>query len=129
MRRDGVLRGEAHHAAAGAAVLSLVRSLLVVERGLDADGAAGLDLATLVPPAWRGQSWEVHAAPTAYGRVGYAVRWHGNRPALIWELVPHDPQEQPRLRAPGLDPSWSTTQLRGEALLAPLSRSTAESTR
>ena len=55
----------------------------------------------------------MHDAPTRGGRVSYAVRWHGARPALLWEC------ERPiRLRAPGLDPGWSTTEARGETLLA-----------
>ncbi len=68
-----------------------------------------------VPPAWRGQGLEVHDAPTrACGRVSYAVRWHGDRPALLWECE----RAGARLRAPGLDSEWSTTEPRGEALLA-----------
>jgi hypothetical protein len=57
----------------------------------------------------------VTEAPTHHGRVSYALRWHGERPALLWEC------ERPgvRLTAPGLDPSWSTTDQTGEALLAP----------
>jgi hypothetical protein len=66
-----------------------------------------------LPAEWRGQSVEVHDAPTRAGRVSYAVRWHGAHPALLWEC------ERPlRLSAPGLDRSWSTTEARGEALLA-----------
>ena len=66
-----------------------------------------------LPTEWRGQGVEVHDAPTRAGRVSYAVRWHGARPALLWEC------ERPvRLTAPGLDPAWSTREARGEALLA-----------
>ena len=55
----------------------------------------------------------MHDAPTRAGRVSYAVRWHGARPALLWEC------ERPiRLSAPGLDRDWSTTEPRGETLLA-----------
>jgi hypothetical protein len=48
--------------------------------------------------------------------VSYAVRWHGNRPALLWEC------EHPglRLHAPGLDGLWTTDEQQGEALLAPV---------
>ena len=57
----------------------------------------------------------MHDAPTrAFGRVSFAVRWHGDRPALLWECE----QVGGRLRAPGLDPEWSTTDRQGEALLA-----------
>jgi hypothetical protein len=42
------------------------------------------------------------------------VRWHGPRPALLWEC-----EGAGRIRAPGLDPAWSTDEPRGDALLAP----------
>jgi hypothetical protein len=72
-----------------------------------------VDLLVELPAEWRGQGVEVHDAPTRAGRVSYAVRWHGARPALLWEC------ERPiRLRAPGVDRAWSTTEARGEALLA-----------
>ena len=67
-----------------------------------------------LPDAWRGRELDVHDAPTRRGSVSYAVRWHGRRPALLWD-VPAGVE----LRAPGLDPEWSTTEARGEALLAP----------
>jgi hypothetical protein len=92
-----------------------VRDLLVRE-----DGHGGLALCSLVPPDWLGQPIEVHDAPTAFGRVSYAVRWHGDRPALLWELDPHDDAAAVRLSAPGLDATWSTTEHRGDALLAPV---------
>jgi hypothetical protein len=93
----------------GAGLLVELRNLLVHEAG------ETTSLLGELPPAWRGGSLEVHDAPTrAAGCISYAVRWHGERPALLWEC------ERPgvRLRAPGLDPAWSTTEPRGEALLA-----------
>jgi len=91
-----------------AVLLRAVRDLLV---GAGDDESA--DLLVELPAEWRGQGVEVHDAPTRAGRVSYAVRWHGPRPALLWEC------ERPiRLRAPGLDLTWSTTDTRGEALLA-----------
>ena len=95
-----------------APLLGSVRDLLVGAgvRASDKDSAA---LLVELPAEWRSQSLDVHDAPTRAGRVSYAVRWHGARPALLWEC------ERPiRLRAPGLDRSWSTTEVRGEALLA-----------
>ena len=47
------------------------------------------------------------------------MRWHGDRPALLWELAPHAGAGPVRLTAPGLDPSWSTSEVAGDALLAP----------
>jgi hypothetical protein len=103
--------GDGHHGWAAADFLSLVRALLVRE----VDG--GLALCTMLPPAWQGQPLEVEHAPTHHGDLSFAVRWHGDRPALLWELVPrHGPV---RITAPGLDPSFVSHELRGEVLLAP----------
>lgn len=101
-----------HDLAANAAVIELVRARLIE----DVDG--GIALSTGIPDAWLGQGWEVHGAPTASGRLSYAIRWHGDRPALLWELEPHDGIGVVRLTAPSLDPSWSTEERSGEALLA-----------
>jgi hypothetical protein len=91
---------------------SLVRDLLVREV------PGGLAVCTLLPEGWRGRSVEVHDAPTAAGRLSFAVRWHGERPALLWEL---DPRSGPvALTAPGLDPRWTSSQSSGEALLGPV---------
>jgi hypothetical protein len=73
----------------------------------------------MLPEGWAGQPIEVHDAPTPYGRLSFAVRWHGDRPALLWELDRYPNRPVPRLTAPGLDASWSSTEPRGEALLAP----------
>lgn len=72
------------------------------------------------PAAWLGQSVEVHDVPTRVGTVSWAVRWHGERPALLWDVVPHDPGDMaPAVTAPGLDPAFAVTQWSGETLLAP----------
>jgi hypothetical protein len=57
---------------------------------------------------------EVYGAVAAGVTVGFAVRWHGQRPALLWDL-----STPARLTCSGLDPVWSTATARGEALLAP----------
>jgi hypothetical protein len=64
-------------------------------------------------PVWLGQSLAVHYAPLRAGRCSFAVRWHGARPALLWD-VPGGVE----VRAPRLDPSWSTRDAAGETLLA-----------
>lgn len=101
-----------HDPARNAELVALVRSLLVVESG------AGLALCPEVPEQWLGQGWELHDAPTRHGALSYAVRWHGDRPALLWQLDPHAGGSPVTLTAPGLDPSWSSRELAGEALLA-----------
>jgi hypothetical protein len=115
-RLPGGCMGDGHHGWAAADVLTFVRNLLVRE----VPGASALALCTMIPDDWLGQGIEVHDAPTHAGRLSYAVRWHGDRPALLWELERHDGVGDVRLTAPGLDPSWSSTDAAGDALLAPV---------
>ena len=90
-------------------VVAGLRAELLDDRG---PGVAFLPGPGLVRP---GQSVEAHDVPTRHGRVGVALRWHGARPALLWEC------ERPvRLTAPGLDARWHDERPRGEALLAPV---------
>lgn len=103
---------DGHDVRSTAAFLQFVRSLAVVER------TEALDLLPVVPTEWYGQGLEVHDAPTTFGRLSFAIRWHGERPALLWDLeAPRSGAPAVSLRVPGLDPSWSTTDLRGETLL------------
>ena len=85
-----------------------LRGLLVFD-GLDDE----VSLLGELPPGWAGQGIEVHDAPTRHGPVSYAVRWHGERPALLWDAPPGV-----HLRAPGLDPTWSSDEPTGDVLLA-----------
>jgi hypothetical protein len=107
--------GDGHRRGVAAELCSLARNLLVREV------PGGLALLTLVPDGWLGQPIEVHDAPTHAGHLSYAVRWHGERPALLWELRRRDGLGPARLTIPGLDPRWSSMQPAGEALLAPVS--------
>jgi hypothetical protein len=69
-------------------------------------------LADGISPDLLGQSFEVHGALAGDAVVSYAVRWHGERPAVLWESsVPVT------IRCPSLDPSWSAEGTRGDALL------------
>jgi len=115
--------GSGHDAGVTAAVWLLLRSLFVDDGVSSPAGAAipagpaRLALLPWVPVDWRGQPLEVHGLPTAAGRLSYAVRWHGLRPALLWELAGDGPEVV--LTAPGFDPGWSGIGRAGEALLAP----------
>jgi hypothetical protein len=76
-----------------------------------ADGAALFPRG--LPAAWVGESIEAHGIPTgARSSVSLAVRWHGARPAVLWEQA-GDPLE---LTAPVTAPGWSTSEPVGEAL-------------
>ncbi len=88
--------------------LLALRAALVHE---GADGAVTL-LASL-PRDWRGRPLEVDRAPTRHGPVSFALRWHGERAALLWDAPAGVP-----LRAPALDPRWTSTEPSGEVLLA-----------
>jgi hypothetical protein len=125
----GGCMGDGHHGWAAADFLAMVRYLLVREcapspttcaAAVSASSRPGLALCSMLPASWLGQGLEVHDAPTAHGRLSYAVRWHGERPALLWELQGWDGAGPVRMTAPGLDPAWSTDEPAGEALLAPV---------
>ena len=112
----GGCAGDGHDAEVTAGFLTLVRHLLVREVGED-----GLALCSVIPEAWAGQAIEVHDAPTHHGLLSFAIRWHGDRPALLWDLRRRDGDQRTgpvHLTAPGLDPAWSTDEPKGEALLA-----------
>jgi hypothetical protein len=105
--------GSPHDAEANALFLLAVRHLLVRET---ADGT-GLVLLSMIPPSWLGQSIDVREAPTAFGRCSYSIRWHGERPALLWEIEPHEGIDAVTLTVPSLDSAWTSNALKGEALL------------
>jgi hypothetical protein len=91
-------------------LLHEVRERLVLERE---DGA--VELLRGFAPEWRGANLDVRGAPTRRGVVSYSVRWHGEHPALLWEVV--DAKDPFALRAPVLDADWSTRDAAGETLL------------
>ena len=78
--------------------------------------ADGVDVLTGWTPDTAGAPVEVHDADTPWGRVGYAVRWHGRRPALLWEVA--DAIGDVTWRSTTIDPEWSSSEPSGEALLA-----------
>lgn len=92
------------------------RRCFVSERGGELHMLDGFE------PAWRGQKIDVRNARTAFGRLSYSLRWHGERPALLWDLdVDADAMnfsEPAAIRVPALDVEWRTDQMAGEALLA-----------
>jgi hypothetical protein len=91
---------------------SVGRFVAEVERRI-ADAGRLLPLG--LPHRWLGSNFEVHGVPTgARSTVGFAVRWHGDRPAVLWEQH-GDPQV---LTAPIVDPDWSSDAVSGEALWA-----------
>ncbi len=95
----------------------VARALAWIERriALPQPGRAQL-LGGGVPTSWPGQNFEVFDLPTSgTGTVSYAVRWHGDRPAVLWEQSPGSdgPVE---LTSPVLAPQWQSAEVSGEAL-------------
>lgn len=100
------------HAAGDAArVLLLARRLIVDDRGDD------VRVLPWVPDAWRGKPVDVLGVPTAHGLLSFGLRWHGARPALLWEFQAASGAPF-RLSVPGIDPVFETSELTGETLLA-----------
>lgn len=91
---------------------SVGRFVAAVEHRL----ANGGDLLPMgLPAAWLGANFEVHGIPTSpVSTVSLAVRWHGERPAVLWEQT-GPPQ---RLTATAADADWSSDASTGEALWA-----------
>jgi hypothetical protein len=93
--------------------------LLRARAGLAREVAGGVEL--LRDPPAPGVDLEVHDVPTRSGALSFALRWHGEHPALLWELRPVAGR-RPRaveLTAPALAPGWSTRDAVGETLLRP----------
>ena len=79
-----------------------------------ATGVGAADLMSAgIPPAWLGANVEVHGLPVGpSSTVSFAVRWHGERPAILWEV-----EGAPvRLTAATTAPGWSSTETKGETL-------------
>lgn len=94
-----------------AAAASSVLSALVLDSRRNR-----IDLLGEAPPDWFGRPVDIRGFCTLWGRVSFSVRWHGRRPALLWERTgSHD---QVELRCTGLDGSWSSFERQGETLLA-----------
>jgi hypothetical protein len=85
-----------------------------------ADDVTGLRLLDGWSAAWSREPVEAAGVPTPWGTAAFALRWHGGRPALLWEVEPWPDvvRTEPRLSAPSLDPTWQGSGWRGDSLLA-----------
>lgn len=98
---------------AGIAAVAWVESLIA--RG--SASSARCDLFPWgIPQTWWGANFEAHGlVASAHHTVSLAVRWHGERPALLWETT----GERGLLLTGGAaDASWTTVEPSGEVLLA-----------
>ncbi len=85
-----------------------------VERTLVTPAAASAQLLPAgLPAGWEGNHFEVFGLPTGgAGTISFAIRWHGARPAVLWELA----GESVALTSPVIAPVWTTSETAGEAL-------------
>ena len=93
--------------------------LLALHRALVSRSGRNRSAVALFPgysPRWFNIPVEVSAMPSGNSKIGYAVRWHGNRPALLWE---GQSEEDLMFIAPGFDKDWQSLEIRGEALFSP----------
>jgi hypothetical protein len=87
-----------------------MRAVAALERNL---ACGGLLLPAGIPASWRGVDFEAHGLVVAASTtLSFAVRWHGARPAVLWELTGGTVE----LRAPAVATGWRTTAAAGEAL-------------
>jgi hypothetical protein len=99
-------RAARRHAGMDGGTLGALHKMLVLENGRT------VEVLPDFPAEWLGQSLALHGAPLRRGLVSFAVRWHGARPALLWDAPPGSV-----IRAPALDPAWSSSEAAGETLL------------
>jgi len=101
---------DGHTNAHGAHVLRCARHLLVDE------SPATVDLVPNLPVAWRGEALEAHRVPVGAGDLSWGLRWHGPRPALLWQLERRS-EARFEIRVPSISEEWSSHDDSGEALL------------
>lgn len=66
-----------------------------------------------IPPSWLGANFEIYDLPIGpASTISYAVRWHGDRPAVLWETT----GPAVALQASVVAPEWSSSASTGEAL-------------
>ncbi len=103
--------------ASSAELLGSVRQIAWVESQLVAmrrDGVIEI-CPRGIDSAWRGVNFECHKLlATPEHSISYAVRWHGDKPALLWEI---DGPVGARVMASAIDSSFGSTDMRGETLL------------
>ena len=85
---------------------------------LVAEAADHLVMLPAPPEAWRGASIDARSLATRHGVLSYSVRWHGTRPAVLWDLQPARVDDPATRLGCGFDESWASVDLAGEALVA-----------
>ena len=78
-------------------------------------GEKQIQIASSYNPDWIGVGIQVKNAPISSGIMGYAIRWHGTSPALLWEA---NTSTRIQINAWSLDKSWFSNDQIGETLLS-----------
>ena len=69
-----------------------------------------------IDATWLGANFECHRlVASAEHLISFAVRWHGEKPALLWEI---DGPAGARVAASAVDGTFSSVEMRGETLLS-----------
>lgn len=102
---------DADSASARGMLIAAIRALVIYEC------ADSIDLLPGFNSRWLGRPIDVVGLPTRWGPLSYSIRWHGARPALLWEVPTPVDVSTFRLGCRRLDPSFSTTDPSGETLL------------
>ncbi|HKY14355.1 MAG TPA: hypothetical protein VJM33_05485 [Microthrixaceae bacterium] len=100
--------------------------LVALLEGIVAQRRDGIDLLASWRDTWNGQEIDVRDVATSWGTVSFSLRWHGARPALLWEIEPWEerpPTAPPRLRLPVIDTGFEAAEWRGEVLVGSLASS------
>ncbi len=101
--------GEFADPAVGAQFVLGVRSRLLADR------PGRLDLLPALPASWRGHTIDALGVPIEGGTVSFGVRWHGPRPAVLWQV---DHPGEIQVTASAIDGDFASTESSGETLLA-----------
>lgn len=80
------------------------------------DSPADIDVFPGMNPSWLGQNMQFKRLPTSAGLLSVALRWHGERPALLWEMEAGNGHPF-TLSCTAIDIEFTTSESTGEALL------------
>ncbi|MBC95801.1 hypothetical protein CL649_02920 [bacterium] len=94
--------------------LLIIRAGFLQEKKLPS-GEKQIQVASSYDLDWIGVGIQVKNAPISSGIMGYAIRWHGTSPALLWEA---NTSTRIQINAEKLDESWFSNDHIGETLLS-----------
>ena len=89
---------------------------------LVAEAADHLVMLPAPPEAWTRASVDIRSLVTRHGVLSFSVRWHGPRPAVLWDLQRARTDDPEAVMRCGLDDSWASTAPAGDALLGQADR-------